>query len=94
MAQDESAFRARYPEFKAVGSALIVSALADSVNQLSASVLGARYNEAQGCLAAHLLAGGRPWGAAARLKAGDGETVYSKAFRDLTVQLAAGYGVT
>ncbi len=94
MALDEAGFRARYPEFKAVGSAMITTALADALNGLSVPVFGARLNEAHGCRTAHLLAGGRPWGAAARLKAGDGQTVYGAAFDMMVREHAAGYGVT
>lgn len=94
MALTEQTFRDRYPEFKAISSALVVGALADAAKRLSPAVLGDRYDEAQGCRAAHLLAGGRPWGAAARLKDGNGKTVYSEAFDQIVIEVAAGFGVT
>lgn len=91
---DLAAFRVRYPEFKGVADALIEVKLADAVKRLSPAVFGTRYDEAHGCLTAHLLAGGAPWGAAARLKDGSGGTVYSAALDTMIVEVAAGYGVT
>jgi uncharacterized protein DUF4054 len=89
-----AAFRGRYPEFEGVADSLIDTCLADALNGISQAVFGARADEAQACLTAHLLAGGRPWGVAARLKEGNGATVYSRALDDLITIKAAGYGVT
>lgn len=94
MALDEAAFRLRYPEFKGVASGLITVKLADAVKRLSPAVFGAKYDEAHGCLTAHLLAGGAPWGVAARLKDGSGATCYSAALDVLIAECAAGFGVT
>jgi len=88
------AFRGRYPEFAGVANSLIDTCLADALNGISQAVFGARADEAQACLTAHLLAGGRPWGQAARLKEGNGQTVYGAALDALIVVKAAGYGVT
>lgn len=94
MALDEAAFRVRHPEFKGVDSGLITVKLADAVKRLSPAVFGARYDEAHGFLTAHLLAGGAPWGVAARLKDGSGATVYSAALDTMITEVAAGYGIT
>jgi len=89
-----AAFRVRHPEFKGVHDDLITIKLADAVKRLSPAVFGDRYDEAHGHLTAHMLAGGAPWGAAARLKDGLGSTVYSSQLDQLIVEVAAGYGVT
>lgn len=94
MALDVTTFRVRCPEFKGVDSGLITIKLADAVKRLSPAVFGARYDEAQAFLTAHLLAGGAPWGAAARLKEGNGATCYSVSLDDLITEVAAGFGVT
>jgi hypothetical protein len=73
---------------------LITVKLADAVKRLSPAVFGDRYDEAQAHLTAHLLAGGAPWGVAARLKEGKGATVYSAQLDDLITEVAAGFGVT
>lgn len=94
MALDVAAFRVRHPEFKGVDSGLITIKLADAVKRLSAPVFGTRYDEAQGYLTAHLLAGGAPWGVAARLKEGNGATCYSASLDVMIEEVAAGFGVT
>ncbi len=94
MALDESGFRDRNPEFKGVASGLIVIKLADAVKRLSPAVFGDRYDEAHGYLTAHLLAGGAPWGVAARLKDGSGSTCYSASLDQLVREVSAGFGVT
>lgn len=94
MALDVAAFRVRHPEFKGVDSGLITVKLADAVKRLSPAVFGNRYDEAHGNLTAHLLAGGAPWGVAARLKDGSGKTCYSAALDDMITEVAAGFGVT
>ncbi len=94
MALDVAAFRVRHPEFKGVDSGLITVKLADAVKRLSPAVFGTRYDEAHGNLTAHLLAGGAPWGVAARLKDGSGQTCYSAALDTMITEVAAGYGVT
>lgn len=91
---DLAAFRVRHPEFAGVVDGLITIKLADAVKRLSPAVFGTRYDEAHGHLTAHLLAGGAPWGAAARLKDGTGGTVYSASLDQLITEVAAGYGVT
>jgi len=91
---DVAAFRLRCPEFKGVDSGLITIKLADAVKRLSPAVFGDRYDEAHAHMTAHILAGGAPWGTAARLKPGAGGTCYSASLDDLITECAAGFGVT
>ena len=91
---DLAAFRLRKPEFKGVADGLIQIKLADAVKRLSPGVFGDRYDEAHAELTAHLLAGGAPWGVAARLKEGNGATVYSAQLDMLIIECAAGFGIT
>lgn len=91
---DLAAFRVRCPEFKGVADELITIKLADAAKRLSPAVFGVRYDEAHASLTAHLLAGGAPWGVAARLKEGTGATVYSAALDTMITECAAGFGVT
>lgn len=73
---------------------MITVKLADAVKRLSVPVFGDKYDEAHGYLTAHSLAGGAPWGVAARLKEGNGATCYSAQLDTLIEEVAAGYGVT
>lgn len=63
-------FRAQYPEFVAVGDALVEAKLADALSRTDATGFGDDADAAQGLLAAHLL-GIAPGGLTARQEGND-----------------------
>lgn len=70
MAMLLATFRARFPEFVAVGDARVEAALADSLSRTDSTGFGDDADAAQGLLAAHLLAMG-PGGQTARQEGND-----------------------
>lgn len=63
-------FRVQYPEFAAVGDALVEAKLADALSRTDATGFGDDADAAQGLLAAHLL-GIAPGGQTARQEGND-----------------------
>lgn len=70
MAMSLATFRVRFPEFVAVGDALVEAALADALSRTDSTGFGDDADAAQGLLAAHLIAMG-PGGATARQEGND-----------------------
>lgn len=77
---DLAGFRARFPEFKNAGDALVTAMLAAAAGETSAADWGTAYDEAQGLLAADKLAKS-PFGTNARVEAGK-ENTYAKALKE------------
>jgi hypothetical protein len=82
-------FRIAFPAFATASDNLVDATLAMAAARLSASVLGSVYDEAHGCLTAHLLATD-PGGQSARMVNKDGTTTYSKRLNDIKMACVPG----
>lgn len=91
MAIDSTAFLVRFPEFAESDTDLIDAKLAEALGALSSTILGDRFDEAQGYLTAHLLALS-PYGMQARLQAAvpTGETTYWQRYAQIAMEAGAG----
>lgn len=79
-----ASFRVAFPTFVNVGDPRVTQALADAATRCNAEVFGARYDQAQGLLAAHLIQCD-PGGQSSRLESDNLESTYGKEFRVLTL---------
>lgn len=86
-------FRIAFPAFATASDALVNANLAFAAARLSASVLGASYDEAHGCLTAHLLATD-PGGQSARMVNKDGSTTYSVRLNAIKMACVPGVSVS
>ncbi len=74
---DLATFRVLYPEFRTAEDPIVEGRLADAALELDADLYDTRLDEAQGYLAAHMLAVS-PFGRSARMVNEDGSTTYQK----------------
>lgn len=85
-------FRERFPEFKSVPLDMLTLVFAEADKELDPVGWGIQLDTAKAYLSAHKLCIS-PYGQQARLAAKDGETTYSKHFRELQIKTFAGMRV-
>lgn len=84
-----SDFRSNYPEMSAISDLLVGTFLARAASSLDIGVYGGLYDEAHGCLAAHLLVLS-PYGKNARLQSEKGKTTYGNRFDEIRILSGSG----
>ena len=89
MALDVASFLVRYPEFSAVGDAMIEARIADAAAKVNATVWGDELDHGQALWTAHLLSCS-PAGQQARLVGDKTRTTYQAAYEEAATRLAAG----
>jgi hypothetical protein len=85
---ERAAFRLAFPEFRTTSDGLIDAKLAEAAKQINASTWGAKADEGQGLLAAHLLASS-PNGLQARTTDKTAPSVYWQPYVELRKQVSS-----
>ncbi len=88
---DLPTFRLTFPEFGTAGDPLVNQFLGFAANACDTTVYGARFDEAHGCLAAHLLCMS-PYGKTARLAPAPGvvTTTYEQRYKAVRDEMVTG----
>lgn len=86
---DYDTFRVTHPEFQTASEPLVREFLKHAAARLSATVLGASYDEAHGALVSHMIATS-PGGQMARMVNKDGSTIYSRRLDEIKMACVPG----